>query len=90
VYCCQASDGDVWSKLDALECQKVVQEAILPGIQYLAYIEISSKAKESDLWQAYKSISNDEKFSIRHIYEVYEIWPVFQGLFRKRKEETAG
>ncbi|MFD2245124.1 YeaH/YhbH family protein [Pontibacter ruber] len=86
VYCCQASDGDVWSKQDALECKNLLLETILPCIQYMAYIEINNKSKESDLWQAYNRISNDEEFSIRHIYEVYEIWPVFQGLFRKRKE----
>lgn len=90
VYCCQASDGDVWSKQDAVECKKLVQESILPAIQYMAYIEINNKPKEGDLWLAYKRISNDENFSIRHIYEVYEIWPVFQGLFRKRSEVTAG
>ena len=86
VYCCQASDGDVWSKQDAMECKHLLQENILPAIQYMAYVEISNKPRESDLWQAYKRISNDGCFSIRHIYEVYEIWPVFQGLFRKRSE----
>ena len=85
VYCCQASDGDVWSKQDALACKKLLQEAILPAIQYMAYIEINNKNSESDLWQAYKSISNDEDFSIRHIDEVSKIWSVFQGLFKKRK-----
>lgn len=90
VYCCQASDGDVWSRQDALECKNLVQESILPEIQYMAYIEINNKSKESDLWQAYNRISNDENFSIRHINEVYEIWPVFQGLFRKRNGVIAG
>jgi uncharacterized sporulation protein YeaH/YhbH (DUF444 family) len=86
IYCCQASDGDVWSKQDAVECKRLVLETILPAIQYMAYIEISNKPRESDLWQAYHRISNDEEFSIRHIYEAYEIWPVFQGLFRKRTD----
>ncbi|MCX2740738.1 YeaH/YhbH family protein [Pontibacter anaerobius] len=89
VYCCQASDGDVWSKQDALECKNLVLETILPNIQYMAYIEINDKSRESDLWKAYNRISNDEDFSIRHVYEPYEIWPVFQGLFRKRSEVTA-
>ncbi|SFG00832.1 YeaH/YhbH family protein [Pontibacter chinhatensis] len=89
VYCCQASDGDVWSKQDALECKNLVLETILPAVQYMAYIEISNKDRESDLWQAYKRISNDEDFSIRHVYEPYEIWPVFQGLFRKRSEAVS-
>ncbi|MHC2990588.1 hypothetical protein OB13_02915 [Pontibacter sp. HJ8] len=89
VYACQASDGDVWSKHDAFECKNLLLETILPNIQYMAYIEINSKDRESDLWQAYNRISNDEEFSIRHIYEVYEIWPVFQGLFRKRSQVVA-
>ncbi|WP_018478170.1 YeaH/YhbH family protein [Pontibacter roseus] len=89
VYCCQASDGDVWSKQDAMQCKNLVQETILPSIQYMAYIEINSRDRESDLWQAYNRISNDDNFAIRHIYEVYEIWPVFQGLFRKRSEVEA-
>ncbi|WP_276496974.1 YeaH/YhbH family protein [Pontibacter litorisediminis] len=89
VYCCQASDGDVWSKQDALECKNLVLETILPAVQYMAYIEISNRDRESDLWQAYKRISNDEEFSIRHVYEPYEIWPVFQGLFRKRSEAVS-
>jgi uncharacterized protein len=88
VYCCQASDGDVWSKQDAMECKNLVQEAILPNIQYMAYLEISNKDQESDLWQAYKRVSDDDDFSIRHVYEVYEIWPVFQGLFQKRKHDV--
>ncbi|MFT2007894.1 YeaH/YhbH family protein [Pontibacter sp. 13R65] len=86
VYCCQASDGDVWSKEDARECKNLVLETILPAVQYMAYIEINNRNRESDLWQAYNRISDDEEFSIRHINEVYEIWPVFQGLFRKRSE----
>ena len=90
VYCCQASDGDVWSREDALECKKLLQNTILPAIQYMAYIEINKKSRESDLWMAYKRISNDEVFSIRHVYEAYEIWPVFQGLFKKRNEVAAG
>jgi uncharacterized protein len=84
VYCCQASDGDVWSKQDATECKQLVLENILPAIQYMAYIEINNNPRESDLWQAYSRISDDDGFSIRQVYEPYEIWPVFQGLFRKR------
>lgn len=84
VYCCQASDGDVWSKQDATECKQLLLENILPVIQYMAYVEISNSPRESDLWQAYNRISDDDSFSIRKVYEPYEIWPVFQGLFRKR------
>jgi uncharacterized protein len=86
IYCCQASDGDVWSMQDAVECRRFLQDTLLNKIQYMAYIEINNSNREGDLWKAYKKISNDNQFSIRHIYEVHEIWPVFQGLFRKRKE----
>jgi uncharacterized sporulation protein YeaH/YhbH (DUF444 family) len=86
IYCCQASDGDVWSMQDAVECRKFLQDTILNKVQYMAYIEINNSNREGDLWKAYKKVSNDQNFSIRHIYEVHEIWPVFHGLFKKRKE----
>lgn len=86
VYCCQATDGDVWSMEDAFDCRKLVQEIILPAVQYMAYIEINNSSREGDLWKAYKKINNDEIFSMRRLNDITEIWPVFQGLFRKTKE----
>jgi len=62
-----------------------VQEDLLNSLQYMAYIEINNSNNEGDLWKAYKKLSNDENFSMRHIYQVNEIWPVFRGLFRKEK-----
>lgn len=85
VYCCQASDGDVWSREDAVDCRRLVRDTILPSVQYMAYIEINKKS-EGDLWQAYREVSNEENFSMRRINEVGQIWPVFRGLFRKRTE----
>ena len=86
VYCCQASDGDVWSNNDALECQQILQDEILPFLQYMAYIEINNSSSQGDLWKAYNKLADDESFSMRHIYQVNEIWPVFRGLFKKQKE----
>lgn len=85
VYCCQATDGDVWSKDDALTCRKLLQGNILPAIQYMAYIEISRGA-EGDLWQAYRSLREEDNFSMRQIQEVHQIWPVFRDLFKKRTD----
>lgn len=85
IYCCQASDGDVWSRDDALQCRNIIKETVLPAVQYMAYIEINRNS-EGDLWRAYKEISNDDTFSIRRINEVSQIWPVFRGLFRKKEE----
>lgn len=86
VYCCQASDGDVWSNNDALECQQILQDEIRPFLQYMAYIEINNSSSQGDLWKAYNKLADDENFSMRHIYQVNEIWPVFRGLFKKQKE----
>lgn len=85
IYCCQASDGDVWSRDDALQCRNIVKETVLPAVQYMAYIEINRNS-EGDLWRAYKEVSNEESFSMRRINEVKQIWPVFRGLFRKKTE----
>lgn len=85
VYCCQASDGDVWSREDAVQCRRLVQDTILPAVQYMAYIEIN-KNNEGDLWQAYKEVCDENNFSMRRIKAVNQIWPVFRGLFRKRSE----
>lgn len=85
LYCCQASDGDVWSNSDALECQKILKDDLLVSLQYMAYIEINNSSSQGDLWKAYKNLADDESFSMRHIYQVNEIWPVFRGLFRKHK-----
>ena len=85
VYCCQASDGDVWSRDDALKCRNLLQEGILSAVQYMAYIEINSGG-EGDLWQAYKELKSMSNFSMRNINEVHQIWPVFRELFRKKSE----
>ncbi|WMJ73950.1 YeaH/YhbH family protein [Cytophagaceae bacterium ABcell3] len=84
IYCCQASDGDVWGDADAIECQNLIKEEILPAIQYMAYIEINESERSSSLWDAYQVLQDEDKFSMRNIFEVNEIWPVFKGLFRKR------
>ncbi|GJM59574.1 YeaH/YhbH family protein [Persicobacter diffluens] len=87
IYCCQASDGDAWSERDAVECRNMIKETLLPKIQYMAYLEINNSEYSSYLWQNYKAINDEQGFSIRKIYQVSEIWPVFKGLFRKRTAE---
>jgi uncharacterized sporulation protein YeaH/YhbH (DUF444 family) len=85
IYGCQASDGDVWSDSDAEECVQIMRTETLPTVQYMAYLEISDRSKNSSLWKAYHKLANETLFSVRKIYEVNEIWPVFRGLFRKAK-----
>lgn len=85
VYCCQASDGDVWSESDAIECRNVIEKKLLPKLQYMAYIEITRRQDKSDLWVEYLLI-NKPDFVAKRIIEVNEIWPVFKKLFEKKEE----
>jgi uncharacterized protein len=85
IYGCQASDGDVWSDSDAEECAKIMKSGLLPMVQYMAYLEISNRSKSSSLWKVYHKVADENHFSVRKIYEVNEIWPVFRGLFKKTK-----
>ncbi|MDO1448059.1 YeaH/YhbH family protein [Rhodocytophaga aerolata] len=85
IYCCQASDGDVWSDYDADECGVILRTQILPAIQYMAYIEISNHSRDSSLWRTYRSLEDENRFSMRKLYDVSQIWPVFRGLFKKEK-----
>lgn len=85
IYGCQASDGDVWSDSDAEESAQLLKSEILPLVQYMAYLEISDRSKNSSLWKVYDKLADEALFSVRKIYEVNEIWPVFRGLFKKSK-----
>ena len=84
IYCCQASDGDVWSNGDAVECCQLLKQEILPNVQYMAYIEIKNRGLEGYLWHAYKRLRSNDNFSMRNINDVSQIWPVFKALFKKK------
>ena len=84
IYCCQASDGDVWSNGDAVECCQLLKNDVLPAVQYMAYIEIKNRGLEGYLWHAYKRLRSHDNFSMRNINDVSQIWPVFKALFRKK------
>ncbi|WP_020526321.1 YeaH/YhbH family protein [Flexithrix dorotheae] len=85
IYCCQATDGDVWSDRDAVDCGRIVERDLLPVIQYMAYLEINDHDIDGSLWQVYSRFKEKAQFSMRNIYDVSQIWPVFKGLFRKNK-----
>ncbi|WKN43229.1 YeaH/YhbH family protein [Tunicatimonas pelagia] len=84
IYCCQASDGDVWSNGDAIECSQLLKQEVLPTVQYMAYIEIKNRGLEGYLWHAYKRLRSQENFAMRNINDVSQIWPVFRALFKKK------
>lgn len=84
IYAAQASDGDVWDLIDAVECYKLLDKEILDTIQYMIYIEIC-RPSSGDLWNNYKKLSDKRgNFEIGKINGVSEIWKVFQDFFKKK------
>ncbi len=87
LYIAQASDGDNWDS-DSVLCSEILEQRILPMIQYYAYVEIT-EGEPQNLWMEYEKLSQRHKhFALRRIREAGEIYPVFRDLFKK--SETAG
>ncbi len=81
IYAAQASDGDNWHD-DSPHCRELLQSAILPLVQYYAYVEIKAEQPQS-LWQEYEQIA-DPGFAMRRILDLPDIYPVFRELFKKK------
>ena len=84
IYGAQASDGDNWND-DSPTCRKLLEESILPFVQYFAYVEITKRSHQA-LWREYAAIGEKfpDAFAQRHIKEVSDIFPVFHNLFQKK------
>jgi hypothetical protein len=84
IYGAQASDGDNWND-DSPTCRKLLEESILPFVQYFAYVEITKRSHQA-LWREYAAIGEKfpDAFAQRHIKEVSDIFPVFHDLFQKK------
>ena len=85
IYGSQASDGDNWPN-DSERCSCQLN-AILPCVQYYAYIEICEQSPKP-LWKTYEPIRDrhPDTFAMQTIQGPEDIYPVFRELFRK---ETA-
>ncbi len=84
IYAAQASDGDVWNTMDALDCGNMLKNNLLKHIQYMIYIEIG-RIRRSDLWEAYGVVSkNKPNLKCGRINDNSEIWDVFKDFFKKR------
>ena len=90
LYVAQASDGYTQGG-DAQRCVQLLQDEVLPTLQYYAYIEIlderemdvfSDPDAGAELWRAYRSIS-DPRFAQTRIAHPRDIFPVFRELFAK-------
>ena len=84
IYGAQASDGDNWNN-DSPTCRKLLEENLLPLVQYFAYVEITKRSHQA-LWREYELIGKKfpETFAQQHIKDVGDIFPVFHELFHKR------
>lgn len=83
IYAAQASDGDNWNA-DSPYCQELLQEKIMPLMQYFAYIEIMPRHHQS-LWDAYQQIvATHANFAMQNIDNVSDIYPVFRELFKRK------
>jgi len=93
IYVAQASDGDN-SGSDTPRSCTLLEDRILPLVQYYAYIEIVGSGAiirgETDLWRGYRQVSaGDERLVMRQVADKKDIFPVFRELFHKRAEATA-
>ena len=83
IYAAQASDGDNWHN-DSDICRKLLNDKIMPFVQYYAYIEITSD-RHQNLWEEYTLVKSKwDNFAMKQIERVSDIYPVFRKLFQKR------
>ena len=83
IYVAQASDGDNWNA-DSPYCQELLQEKIMPLLQYFAYIEIMPRHHQS-LWEVYQQVKEQySNFAMENIDTVADIYPVFRELFKRK------
>ncbi|KTD64754.1 YeaH/YhbH family protein [Legionella spiritensis] len=83
IYVAQASDGDNWNA-DSPYCQELLQEQIMPLLQYFAYIEIMPRHHQS-LWEVYQKVRQQyPNFAMENIDNVADIYPVFRELFKRK------
>ncbi|MBZ2190084.1 YeaH/YhbH family protein [Alcanivorax sp. JB21] len=87
IYAAQASDGDNWND-DSPACTRILQEELLPKMQYFSYIEIMPRRHQA-LWNSYMQLQQSMPgvFALQQIEGPGDIYPVFRELFRKRLEE---
>ncbi|OGV41216.1 MAG: hypothetical protein A3F46_09375, partial [Legionellales bacterium RIFCSPHIGHO2_12_FULL_42_9] len=83
IYVAQASDGDNWNA-DSPYCLELLQNKIMPLLQYFAYIEIMPRHHQS-LWEVYLQIAQQyPQFAMENIDSVADIYPVFRALFKRK------
>ena len=90
IYAAQVSDGDN-PYSDGETTASLLRNAILPAVQYFAYLEVGEPAgsfamPDSALWNLYQELSAEgAPLSIRKAKNRSEIFPIFRDLFQSRK-----
>lgn len=89
IYGAQASDGDNWDD-DSPHCAEILNQRIMPLLQYFAYIEITPNAHQA-LWRAYEDLAPQlgERFAMEQITSAEDIYPVFRDLFSRKTLKEA-
>jgi uncharacterized sporulation protein YeaH/YhbH (DUF444 family) len=96
IYAAQCSDGDN-TAADNPKAAALLTDAILPIVQYYAYLEVASEdsqgargdARASNLWGAYEIIQTPKTpMAMRKANHRRDIYPVFRDLFSS-KQPTA-
>jgi len=83
IYGAQASDGDNWHD-DSPACRQLLDEQIMPLVQYFAYIEIT-EGEPQNLWEEYERVKETHKFfAMQRIATRADIYPVFRELFKSQ------
>jgi len=83
IYAAQASDGDNWEG-DSPNCKSLLNDRIMPLLQYFAYIEIMPHNHQS-LWHHYEEVMAQHRhFDMQSIDTANEIYPVFRKLFSRK------
>ncbi|HEY9051006.1 MAG TPA: YeaH/YhbH family protein [Gammaproteobacteria bacterium] len=83
IYVAQASDGDNWHN-DSGICRTLLNQNIMPYVQYYAYIEITED-RHQNLWQEYLTLKDQwPNFAMQRIEQAKDIYPVFRKLFQKQ------
>ena len=84
IYAAQASDGDNWND-DSPLCSKLLNDKILPYVQYYSYIEITPHEHQM-LWHEYDKLASQfpESFAMQQIVDAGDIYPVFRNLFQRK------
>lgn len=94
IYIAQVSDGDNFSD-DTDKVRDLLNNIIMPLVQYYAYIQISKRAGEYGVWNMYsesKNLWTDlaplkelwKNFNMEKISTAKDIFPVFRKLFKKK------